>query len=81
MGWYKIAGLSAKMKQIDLKRWAEMHRLIIKKLGINVNEDIDAFIEISDIVRELVDELNRFPHFSEFLSVWKSRHPEFELQH
>lgn len=82
MNWYHrhffvVAKLSDNAKRMDLRRWLKMHKIVCEKLGLNPSDNIDAFVDMSDIFRTMTDELKRFPHFDEFLVVWLQWHPEW----
>jgi len=86
---FKNAGKAGDFKITDMSRWVQMHRLISKGLGIDVNEkdidgnirkvppeDIERFMQLSDVIRTLTDKLGRLPRFTSILAEWLKRRPD-----
>jgi len=72
---YKFAmAPSSRMKQVDLKRWGQLHGMLADAIGLDSSapEYIDKFIELSDVFRELTDRLGHLPSKIEFLTAWHS---------
>ena len=86
---FKGASKAGDYKQVDMSRWVQMHRLISKGLGIDIaekdsegnirkvpSEDIDRFMELSDVIRTLTDEFGKLPRFIDILVEWLKRRPQ-----
>jgi len=86
---FKNAGKAGDYKMVDMTRWVQMHRLISKGLGIDVAEkdidgnvrkipekDLNRFMELSDVIRTLTDDLGKLPRFVDILVEWLKRRPD-----
>ena len=82
--WYKkylTAHMSADIaKETDLPRWLKLHKIISRTLNITPSKNIDLFLDISDTLRALTNELNRLPRLREFMEVWYEKHPKSEKE-
>lgn len=85
MNWYqkqktyqnfrRLASYSTDMKAVDLGQWARFHIYMANILGFEINDEIDLFMDLSKIIQELSDQLNRFPKPEEVISIWDKVHP------
>ena len=86
MNWYnklditRVSADASSMRIIDLQRWALLHKMLCKRLGINIdagttNRDLDDFHDISATMAELTDKLGRLPRSNEFMHAWFLKHP------
>ena len=85
-GWYRLYRLadtfyrvasesvSEKLAIENLGIWNTLQSVYATEVGINLADphDLDLFLELSQVFRELVDRLGHLPEKQEFIIAWRS---------
>lgn len=85
MNWFKksivLSGKAQLFRDHHMPKWGLLHKKIAERLGIDLKDPVglDQFMELSKIISDLTDELDRFPKFDEIWPKWLEIHPEWHM--